>query len=204
MDLTGVVLLGLVGLLCWPVVVWQTVKHKFQGKQLPCLLLVFLQLPLFGLLTASIVPKLLPWVILAPIFAFYHYLINLERYWTFFAPIAYVAFATAAIVFLGLIFVRYRIRCWMPTFIAVAMFAVFWTGGEMRTRFLQDAAIAKWSFDCVSKKSFVHSLNIGGEEFQFDLHTSAMKDGKSYGWSFKTLDFYEIPQSVLSNISPVC
>ena len=204
MDLTGILLLGVVGFLYWPIVIWQTVKYKFQGKQFPCLLVVFLQLPLFGILTASIVPKLLPWVILAPIFALYHYLTSLDRYWTFFEPIAYAAFATAAIVFLGLIFVRHPIRCWMPAFIAVAMFVVFWTGGEMRTRFLQDEAIAKWNFDCVSKKSFVHSLNIGGEEFQFELHTSAMKEDRSYGWSFKTLNFYEIPQGVLKNISPVC
>ena len=50
--------------------------------------------------------------------------------------------------------------------------------------------------------SFFRSIRVAPSEFQFDLHAAALKRCKPYGWSYRTMDFYELPPNVAVNVLP--
>lgn len=64
----------------------------------------------------------------------------------------------------------------------------------------QSEALAAMQPDCVVRFSFWHSLGIKGEEFQFDLHLMAFKDGQLFGWSYREMKLYVVPpDSAINN-----
>jgi len=128
----------------------------------------------------------------------------LSKFSAFILPVMALSLVIAVSVFLIL---RYRLKInslWILPLATATFVASVLIGGELQTTYLMSSKLKERNFDCVSIKSFWHSLHIAGREFQFNLHTSAMKDGKSYGWSFRQSDFYEIPSSAVNNITPAC
>ncbi len=87
---------------------------------------------------------------------------------------------------------------------AIAFFTTAYIAAALSANFFQTRTIAALAPDCFRRGSFWHSVQIAGEEFQFDTHVIARKYGVVYGWSFKELDFYPIPESVTINLDNVC
>lgn len=51
--------------------------------------------------------------------------------------------------------------------------------------------------------SFFESIRNAPEEYQFFLHAGVMKNCIPYAWSYRTMNFYRIPQSAAPNVMPI-
>jgi hypothetical protein len=76
--------------------------------------------------------------------------------------------------------------------------------GELRTNTLQETHIEKMGFECIKYKSFTESISAVGTEFQFDYHTAGQIGQDVYGWSYKELKFYRVPEGVIRNLPMPC
>jgi hypothetical protein len=63
-------------------------------------------------------------------------------------------------------------------------------------------AVIAFSADEVEQHSFFKSISKAPEDFQFFLHTAALKDCKPYAWSYRQLGFYPLGPSVAKNVIP--
>ena len=63
------------------------------------------------------------------------------------------------------------------------------------------AAAAKRGFDRFDRSSFAASLADAPQPFQLDLHAKAVMSGQSLGWSYRTMDWYVIPPTVVQNVA---
>ena len=61
--------------------------------------------------------------------------------------------------------------------------------------------IAQFSPDYVHTNRFTDSLRQAPREWQFFLHALAVKDCQLYAWSYREMDFYHLPPSVVKNLS---
>jgi hypothetical protein len=103
-----------------------------------------------------------------------------------------VAIASAAAIVVASPVVR---RIW-PTLAVIAFFGsfIFVSSSSFYSNIRR--AAEELAPDCITVGSFVNSLAIAGREFQFDLHAYAEKSGVRYAWSYRTLGFYPLPNSV--------
>ncbi len=69
-----------------------------------------------------------------------------------------------------------------------------------RNILIQDELI-KYNVKYAFVNSFITSLKIAGKEWQFDSHAAFYKDDNLYLWSFRDMNFYLCPRSVMNNIS---
>jgi hypothetical protein len=56
--------------------------------------------------------------------------------------------------------------------------------------------------DEVEENSFFTSIREAPQDFQFFLHTAALKDCTPYGWSYRTQSFYKLPPDAAVNVLP--
>ncbi|WP_377848182.1 hypothetical protein [Bosea sp. UC22_33] len=56
--------------------------------------------------------------------------------------------------------------------------------------------------DEVEENSFFTSIREAPQEFQFFLHTAALKNCAAYAWSYRTQSFYHLPPDVAVNVLP--
>ena len=56
--------------------------------------------------------------------------------------------------------------------------------------------------DEVEEHSIFASIRAAPEDFQFFLHTAALKDCTAYAWSYRTLSFYVLSPNVGINVLP--
>ena len=56
--------------------------------------------------------------------------------------------------------------------------------------------------DDVVTNSFFESITEAPREFQRYLHSAALKDCIAFGWSYRTMSFYQIPPSAARNVVP--
>jgi hypothetical protein len=61
--------------------------------------------------------------------------------------------------------------------------------------------IARFKPDYILTNRFMNSLRQAPREWQFYLHALAIKDCQHYAWSYREMDFYRLPPSVLKNLS---
>jgi hypothetical protein len=193
------------GICYWIYVFWPIFKRKRKLKNLGAYRSALLQIPvtlaflmiLFGFndfIYAAITPPLFLLLTLD----------HLVHYATFFLPIVVVTILITTIFVFALLNKFGTLRNYTWSIATLIFIPVFFGSADLQTKRLQSMVIQNARFECVNLKSFWHSAKKRGYEFQVGPHTTAKKDGKSYGWSFRTLDFYEIPQTVLQNIEPVC
>jgi hypothetical protein len=122
----------------------------------------------------------------------------------FLLPILVASTILAVISFFAFRFLFWKLRYWAWTIATLIFVIALLLVGEIQTSMAQGKAIVLGKFDCISIKSFWHSSHLANEEFKFQFHTTAMRNGKPYGWSFKTMNFFEIPENTFKDIGPIC
>jgi hypothetical protein len=63
-------------------------------------------------------------------------------------------------------------------------------------------AVNAFGADAVEEHSFFKSISEAPREFQFFLHTAALKNCTPYAWSYRTMAFYMVPPNVSVNVLP--
>ena len=63
-------------------------------------------------------------------------------------------------------------------------------------------AVLIFKADEVEEQSFFSSIRHAPSNFQFFLHTAALKECKPYAWSYRKLEFYKLPSSATVNVLP--
>ncbi|WP_139342604.1 hypothetical protein [Methylobacterium radiotolerans] len=63
-------------------------------------------------------------------------------------------------------------------------------------------AVIAFGADEVEERSFFVSIRNAPEDFQFFLHTAAIKECKPYAWSYRKLEFYALPMRAAVNVLP--
>jgi hypothetical protein len=188
----------------WAFVFWPIFRGRSKFKDLGSLRFALLQIPITVaiLMTALGFKDSFYAAVLPPPFLLL-VLIDIANYPKFLLPVIAISFlVTATIPFFLNASKSLRYLTWS---IATQIFIlVFFVGADLQTKRLQSIAIQNSKLDCVNLESFWYSAKKRGYEIQVGPHTTAKRNGKAYGWSFKTLDFYEIPQSVSQNIGPLC
>ncbi|MEM6638128.1 MAG: hypothetical protein AAF667_19840 [Pseudomonadota bacterium] len=62
--------------------------------------------------------------------------------------------------------------------------------------------IKRFEPDRAIRASFFSSLRNAPADFQLFLHGAALKDCIPFGWSYRTMTFYELPSNVAVNVLP--
>lgn len=62
--------------------------------------------------------------------------------------------------------------------------------------------IRAFGADEVEENTFFASIREAPQEFQFFLHTAALKDCTPYAWSYRNQSFYKLPPNVAANVLP--
>ncbi len=189
----------------WCYVFWPIVKGRKKMTELDGIRAGMLQVPLAfcSAMFCAGFQWFLMWPICPPLSVVLGFVL-LRDYLEFILPIVLTATLIAALLFLLFNKLLRGKKFWAWSLATVTFVIAFFLVGDLQTKRLQAAVLQERNFDCVSLKSFWHSAQIAREEFQDSLHTAARKNGKDYGWSFKTLDFYEIPPNVSQNLKPIC
>jgi hypothetical protein len=91
-----------------------------------------------------------------------------------------------------------------PSICSTIFVLAFIAVAEAQLYILTSRAADRLLPECLVQRSFLHSLKISGADIQFDLHSTAIKNGKMYAWSYRLGDFYLVPDSVIKNVRPSC
>ncbi|MGE8131818.1 hypothetical protein ACQKQD_33300 [Methylobacterium sp. NPDC080182] len=67
---------------------------------------------------------------------------------------------------------------------------------------IRHQAVLTFKADDVEEHSFFSSIRNAPSDLQFFLHTAALKDCKSYAWSYRRLKFYALPSRTAINVLP--
>ncbi|AWN36441.1 hypothetical protein [Methylobacterium radiodurans] len=67
---------------------------------------------------------------------------------------------------------------------------------------IRHRAVVAFGADEVEERSFFASIREAPAEFQYFLHTAALKDCVPYAWSYRTLSFYRLQPNVGANVLP--
>lgn len=68
--------------------------------------------------------------------------------------------------------------------------------------FLRHRAVLAFGADAVEEQGFFASLRNAPADFQFFLHTAALKNCRPYAWSYRTMAFYALVPNVAVNVLP--
>jgi hypothetical protein len=82
-----------------------------------------------------------------------------------------------------------------------ALIAAVFLGDQVSREHMCEAA-AKRGFGAFHRNSFAWSLRTAPQEFQFELHAYAETGGQRLGWSYRELDWYELPAGAWGEVSP--
>ena len=89
----------------------------------------------------------------------------------------------------------------LPIFIALTMTISTASVGVYADGIRQERTAA-FKADASIEHSFFRSIREAPREFQFYLHTAALKYRVPYAWSYRTMNFYELPANVAVNVIP--
>jgi hypothetical protein len=92
-----------------------------------------------------------------------------------------------------------RWRNFWPTASVIVGFLSFLVAGELHFHSRLKQAAVSLPPVCVTSDSFLNSMRHAGADFQFDLHAEAIKAGDLYAWSFRTNNFYKVPDGARGN-----
>ncbi|HUD95366.1 hypothetical protein [Sphingobium sp.] len=87
----------------------------------------------------------------------------------------------------------------IPIFIALTMVASIFSVGYF-AEVVRQEKLAQFRPDEYIDLSFFKSIHEAPREFQFYLHTAALKNCVPYGWSYRTMSFYNLPPNVAVNV----
>lgn len=62
--------------------------------------------------------------------------------------------------------------------------------------------VSAFGADEVEENSFFTSIREAPQDFQFVLHTAALKGCTPYAWSYRTQSFYKLPPDAAVNVLP--
>lgn len=91
-------------------------------------------------------------------------------------------------------------RLFWPALSVIAWLIAFLSVAQVLFNINLQRAAFKLAPDCLDAGSIIHALAISGAEYQWHLHAGARKGDALYGWSFRQLDFYRIPDAAVSNV----
>lgn len=176
---------------------WPFYRYFVKAKPIPEVSLALVQVTLVYLVVSGLIyPNILPLELLSPPLIAWFKFSLFSRYSLFMALPLGCGLLAAAIVFSSWrrLVVQYKTLAW---FVASSTFCgVTFAVAPYWSNYLQDRKLADFQPDCVERFSFWHSMQIAGEEIQFQYHLLAFKGGVPYGWSFSELDLYRIPPTV--------
>lgn len=114
------------------------------------------------------------------------------RFDTFLFQVLPRAGVAAAIVLVACLAVP-RLRLWSVAPSLLAFFAVGVIVGERISQQAMCKAAEAAGISQFRRKSLLWSLYYTPREFQFDIHAAAEIGERRFGWSYRELDWYEIP-----------
>ena len=119
-----------------------------------------------------------------------------------FAPLVILAVAVPVWIMTMRLAARWIPLALFPAFVpAVALIASH--AIVTRTMEARRAPIVEaFGAECLSLTSAVRSFHIAPQEWRFDLHGSAVKDGAPYAWSWREMAFYPLGDNVWPNVLP--
>jgi hypothetical protein len=201
----GLLVVITTGIGYWAYVFWPIFKGKSKLKDLGSLRNALLQIPITiaVLMTASGFKDFVYAAIFPPAFLIL-LLSKIAKFLQFLSPVITISMLVAATIQFMIFHAFRSLRFFTWSITTIAFIIVFFISADLQTKNLQSIMIQNGKFDCVNLESFWYSAKKRGYEILVGPHTTAKRNGKSYGWSFQTLDFYEIPQSVSQNIEPLC
>jgi len=88
-----------------------------------------------------------------------------------------------------------------PVFVGVTMVLSIALVGAY-AEWMRYRRVAEFKPDSYVSSSFFRSLREAPREFRFFLHATALKDCKPYAWSYREMDFYELPPRAAPNVLP--
>ena len=112
-----------------------------------------------------------------------------------------VASAVVATMLAGVASRRVSPTLGAPVFVVVIITASVLSVGLYAELFRAQRTYA-FQPDVHSSNSFFASLREAPKEFQFFLHSAALKDCVPYAWSYRDLAFYRLPPGVAPNVLP--
>lgn len=118
----------------------------------------------------------------------------------FWALLVIVSVALAAAVSVHLM-ARYELAYRCAAFVAIAMLLSVLSVGVYADG-IRRQTIAEFRPDASFQHSFFRSLHEAPKEFQFYLHAGALKDCVPYAWSYRSMNFYRLPDNVAANVIP--
>lgn len=89
----------------------------------------------------------------------------------------------------------------VPAFVLLTMTLSIGSVGLYADQLRRDRS-AEFAPDAIDDHSFFRSIREAPREPQFYLHAAALKNCVPYGWSYRTMDFYELPTNVAVNVLP--
>ncbi len=89
----------------------------------------------------------------------------------------------------------------LPVFVMLTMTLSIVSVGFYADQVRRELSV-EFAPDAIFDHSFFRSIREAPREFQFYLHAAALKNCVPYGWSYRTMDFYELPPNVAVNVLP--
>lgn len=89
----------------------------------------------------------------------------------------------------------------IPLFVAISLLGSLWSVGAYVDH-VKARAMREFYADRQQESSFMQSVIHAPNEPQFFLHAAALKDCVPYGWSYRTMSFYQLPTNVAVNVLP--
>lgn len=133
-------------------------------------------------------------------------LLNIGTLWPLIlTPLALVSFTTWIDFLLGPLGVGVlaALLAWQARQKVIAMNFAFWfaffaSAEALRSRMMAEALPAQAI--CTETHSFVRSLTFAGDAFQFDVHAAAVVGDTVKVWSYREMDFFDIPPTLYRNL----
>lgn len=150
----------------------------------------------FGLLTGqglgaffgALVPPLI--LVFSERFAQFH---------SFLSDVLPMAFASGGLVFLAVLAVP-KLRVWSVTPALLAFLATGIVVGERVSQRAMCRTAAEANIPEFRRRPLLWSLHNTPDEFQFDIHAAAEIGGRRLGWSYREMDWYEIPSDAWGEV----
>ncbi len=101
----------------------------------------------------------------------------------------------------GIFFVPLKRPYKLPAFVLLTMTFSIVSVGIYADRKRHERTTA-FAADAIKDHSFFRSIREAPREFQFYLHAAALKQCVPYAWSYRLMDFYELPANTAVNVLP--
>ncbi|MFQ5566327.1 MAG: hypothetical protein ACE5EU_08195 [Paracoccaceae bacterium] len=89
-----------------------------------------------------------------------------------------------------------------PAFYVVGSILVAVVLSGIAATAMRRAAIIRLEPDHIKTVSFITSMHMAGREALSSVHAVALKDCVPYAWSYRKMEFYQLPNSIAVNILP--